>query len=156
LHEVSWAALSKRPFVWGTFVWNMFDFASDGRGEGERPGRNDKGLVTADRKVKKDAFFLYKARWNPEPMVYITSRRYTSRPAGETEVRVYSNCDSVFLTVNGKVLGAEPGSDGIFVWKNITLVQGENLIKVRGRGRAKEVEDECVWTAKSPNSQETK
>ncbi len=148
VHEVSWAALTKRPFVWGTFVWNMFDFASDGRGEGERPGRNDKGLVTADRKVKKDAFFLYKAHWNPEPMVYITSRRYASRLAGETEVRVYSNCDSVFLTVNGKPVRVQPGSDRIFVWKNITLVQGENLIEVRGVERSKEVEDECIWTAK--------
>ena len=69
--------MKERPFVWGTFVWNMFDFAVSTRHEGGIPGRNDKGLVTYDRKIKKDAFFFYKANWSDEPMLYITSRRFT-------------------------------------------------------------------------------
>ena len=72
VHETAWAAMKARPFVWGTFVWNMFDFAVSTRHEGGVPGRNDKGLVTYDRKIKKDAFYFYKANWSDEPVLYIT------------------------------------------------------------------------------------
>ncbi|HTO93854.1 MAG TPA: glycoside hydrolase family 2 TIM barrel-domain containing protein, partial [Bacteroidota bacterium] len=91
LHESTWTAIQARPWLWGSFVWNMFDFASDGRSEGEHPGRNDKGLVTYDRRVKKDAYFWYRANWNPEPMVYITGRRFSPR-GSPCDVKVYSNC----------------------------------------------------------------
>lgn len=74
-HIQNWKIISERPYVWGSFVWNMFDFGAAHRTEGDRPGINDKGLVTHDRKVKKDAFYFYKANWNPEPMVYIAGRR---------------------------------------------------------------------------------
>ncbi len=145
LHEVSWAALRSRPFVWAAFVWVMFDFASDWRSEGEKPGRNDKGLVTADRKVKKDAFYLYKAFWNPEPMIHICSRRYATRPAGPTEVRIYSNCESVALAVNGKDIGIKSGSGGVFNWKDVVLGPGENRIEARGVAEGKQVTDACIW-----------
>ena len=83
--------MKSRPFVWGTFVWNMFDFAVSTRHEGGIPGRNDKGLVTYDRKIKKDAFFFYKANWSAEPTLYITSRRFTERTNAVTDVKIYSN-----------------------------------------------------------------
>jgi beta-galactosidase len=89
VHEGAWAAIAKRPFVWGSFIWNMFDFASVGRNEGDSPQLNDKGLVTRDRKVRKvrkDAFFFYKAFWSPEPVLYITSRRAAIRVRPETQL----------------------------------------------------------------------
>lgn len=85
-HIQNWKIISERPYVWGSFVWNMFDFGAAHRTEGDRPGINDKGLVTHDRKVKKDAFYFYKANWNPEPMVYIAGRRSVNRVKPVTEV----------------------------------------------------------------------
>jgi beta-galactosidase len=145
VHETAWAAMKQRPFVWGTFVWNMFDFASDGRSEGELSGRNDKGLVTYDRKVKKDAFYWYKAHWNPEPMVHIASKRFTPRPAGSTTVTVYSNCDSLQLTINGKSLGTLNSREMRFVWSDVDLRPGENILKAHGRKDGIEVDDTCTW-----------
>ena len=78
-HENYWKVLNQHPEIWGKFVWCMFDFASDGRAEGDHAGRNDKGLVTYDRKTKKDAFYFYKAVWASEPTVHITSQRFAAR-----------------------------------------------------------------------------
>jgi beta-galactosidase len=91
VHEAAWAAIQARPFVWGSIAWNMFDFAVSTRHEGDLPGRNDKGLVSYDRKTKKDAFYFYKANWSDEPTLYITSRRFTERTNAVTDVKVYSN-----------------------------------------------------------------
>ena len=99
-HIQNWKIISERPYVWGSFVWNMFDFGAAHRTEGDRPGINDKGLVTHDRKVKKDAFYFYKANWNPEPMVYIAGRRSVNRVKPVTEVQIFSNCAEVTLNVN--------------------------------------------------------
>ena len=98
-HIQNWKIISERPYVWGSFVWNMFDFGAAHRTEGDRPGINDKGLVTHDRKVKKDAFYFYKANWNPEPMVYIAGRRSVNRVKPVTEVQIFSNCAEVTLKV---------------------------------------------------------
>jgi beta-galactosidase len=144
LHEVTWKAMAERPFLWGTFVWNMFDFGSDGRSEGEHHGQNDKGLVSYDRKVKKDAFYWYKANWNPEPMAYITSRRYTPRSTGVTEFKVYSNCESVELFVNGKTLGAKNAGDRIILWSGIDLQEGNNHVIAVGTAGGKKYKDECM------------
>jgi len=146
-HEVIWKSMADRSFLWGTFIWNMFDFASDGRNEGEAPGRNDKGMVTYDRRVKKDAFFWYKANWNPEPMVYITSRRFTPRPAGATEIRVYSNCDNVVVLVNRNPLRTMAGEDHVFLWKDIVLQEGPNTIEARAVRDGETFIDSCVWEA---------
>lgn len=94
-HIQNWKIISERPYVWGSFVWNMFDFGAAHRTEGDRPGINDKGLVTHDRKVKKDAFYFYKANWNPEPMVYIAGHRSVNRVKPVTEVQIFSNCAEV-------------------------------------------------------------
>jgi beta-galactosidase len=128
-HEGYWAALSARPFVWGKFVWNAFDFASDTRSEGNTPGLNDKGLVTYDRQTKKDAFYWYKANWSSAPFVYITSRRFTTLPKSSTSVRVYSNAAMVDLKLNGTSLGAKSAANHIFVWDNVAWAIGTNTVE---------------------------
>jgi beta-galactosidase len=128
-HETYWQALAARPFVWGSFVWNMFDFAADARNEGDTPGRNDKGLVTYDRKTRKDAFYWFKANWTTAPFVYVTSRRWTPRPAGAYDVKVYSNAATVTLRVNGTALPAQTAPGHLFVWKGVALAAGANSLE---------------------------
>ncbi len=144
-HEHYWKVLSQRPFVWGSFVWNMFDFAVDGRNEGDHPGRNDKGLVTYDRTVKKDAFYWYKAQWNPEPMVHITSKRFTPRNGMTAGIKVYSNCKWLRLIVNGGAFPLQPVKGKIGVWDGIALRPGENRIVVEGIAGRAVVRDSCLW-----------
>ncbi len=144
-HEHAWAELEARPWVWGTFVWVMFDFTSYWRKEGGVPGRNDKGLVTGDRQIKKDAFYFYKANWTGEPMVYITSRRFTERTNAVIDVKVYSNAKAVELALNGKSFGSNSTStNGVFLWKNVQLQPGENKVQARVSG----AHDEVVWKVK--------
>jgi beta-galactosidase len=128
-HEAYWQALASRPFVWGSFVWNMFDFASDGRKEGDHPGRNDKGLVTYDRKVRKDAFYWFKANWSPEPFVHVTGGRFTPRPKGPTDIKVYSNAEKVRLRVGGAPLAEKSAPSHVFVWSGVPLRQGANAVE---------------------------
>lgn len=132
VHEAAYKAMKDRPYLWGTFLWNMFDFASDYRNEGDHQGRNDKGLVTYDRKTKKDAFYFYKANWSDQPVIYICDRRYNPRNVNEGPIKVYSNCDSVEVKLNGQSLGSKPGDDCVFVWPDAKLVRGENLIEAGG------------------------
>ncbi len=100
----------KRPFMWATHLWNMFDFAADARNQGGEPGMNHKGLVTFDRKIKKDSFYLYKAWWSKDPFVYIAGRRYVDRTEKKTVVKVYSNLPEVTLYVNGEKFATQTGS----------------------------------------------
>ena len=102
-HHVLLETFRTRPYLWATHVWNMFDFAVDMRNEGGVQGRNNKGLVTIDRKTKKDSFYLYKAYWTTEPMVHLAKKRYVYRCEDETEVLVYSNLPEVSLYVDGKL-----------------------------------------------------
>lgn len=129
-HERSYAIIKKHPELWATYVWNMFDFGSDWRMEGNQPGINDKGLVTFDRRIKKDAFYFYKAQWNKtEPFVYITSRRFKNRIEKMTPIKVYSNLKKVTLTVNGKDLGrGRLQQPGVFIWDQIELMKGGNMV----------------------------
>lgn len=102
-HEHMLEMIENRPWLWATHVWNLFDFAADGRDEGGKHGENQKGLVTFDRKTRKDAFYLYKAAWNKEPMVHLCGRRHRDRAEDVTEIKVYSNADEVALYVDGKL-----------------------------------------------------
>jgi len=150
VHEAAWAAMKQRPFVWGTFVWNMFDFAVSTRHEGGIPGRNDKGLVTYDRKIKKDAFYFYKANWSEEPTLYITSRRFTERTNGVTDVKIYSNAKKVELLVDGVSQGEQKSATNcVFTWKDVELKPGENEVKTRAKFDGISLSDSCVWTLKS-------
>ncbi|MBR4863315.1 MAG: glycoside hydrolase family 2 protein [Oscillospiraceae bacterium] len=105
-HEYMLECFRKRPFMWANHVWNMFDFAADARDQGGEPGMNHKGLVTFDRKTKKDSFYLYKAHWNPEPMLHIAGKRYVNRAEKVTTVKVYTNVESFTLYANGKEVGS--------------------------------------------------
>lgn len=146
VHEESYRAIRSLPFVWGSFVWAMFDFAVAFRNEGDTPGRNDKGLVTYDRKTRKDAFFFYQANWTERPMAHITSRRHVERTDARTPVKVYSNCERVELFVNGKSLGAmRPKGFGIFLTEEVELIQGSNVIEVKASGKNQNIVDRCTW-----------
>lgn len=147
VHETHWREMSRRPYLWCTFVWNMFDFASDTRREGDAPGRNDKGLVTYDRRTRKDAFYFYKAQWTKEPFVHLTSQRFTPRPVGTTEVKVYSNCPRVELFLNGRSLGTRDSDGGVFIWPEVTLAAGPNAVRAVSAVPAGAAQDECTWTA---------
>ena len=131
-HIENWKTISSRPYVWGSFVWNMFDFGAAHRTEGDRPGINDKGLVTFDRKVRKDAFYFYKANWNrEEPMLYLTGKRNTVRTQRLQTITAFTNQAGAELFVTGKSYGkTTPDSYAILEWKNVELQPGENEIKV--------------------------
>lgn len=139
-HEEHWKAIDSRPYLWGTFVWNMFDFGAAHRTEGEIAGKNDKGLVTFDRKHKKDAFYFYKANWNTtEPFVYITSRRLVERKAQTQPIKVYSNQPEVELFLNGKSLGKQKTAYGICVWEKVELKEGENTLMAQSKSKVSDV-----------------
>ena len=115
-HEYLARFIAKRPWMWATHGWNMFDFAADARNQGGEPGMNHKGLVTFDRKTKKDSFYLYKSYWNPEPMVHICSKRYVDRTEKTISVKVYSNQPEVKLYCNGTLLETKQG-DHVFTFR---------------------------------------
>ena len=108
-HEHLLKMIEERPWLWCSYVWNMFDFAADGRDEGGKHGQNQKGLVTIDRKTKKDAFYLYKAHWSKEPFIYIAGRRYINRNEKETNIKVYSNLNEVSLYINDSLFETKKG-----------------------------------------------
>ena len=125
-HEHMLELIEERPWLWATHVWNVFDFAADGRDEGGKHGENQKGLVTFDRKTKKDAFYLYKAHWNKrEPFVHIAGGRYVDRPEPVTEIKVYSNQTEVTLSVDGKPFETQTGK---FVFRFQVPITGEHSI----------------------------
>jgi beta-galactosidase len=142
--ENSWKQISTRPFLWGTFVWNMFDFAIDSRSEGDTNGRNDKRLVTYDRATKKDAFYWYKANWTTTPFVYLTSRRWTARTDKATTVKVYGDVDSVSVSINGVALPAKTSGDHIYSWP-VTLSSGTNVVAVTGTRGGQTYTDTATW-----------
>ena len=102
--------IEDRPYLWATHVWNLFDFAADGRNEGGRHGVNQKGLVTMDRKYRKDAFYLYKAAWKKQGFVHLCGKGYENRTEAVTQIKVYSNLNHVTLKVDGKIVGEQDGS----------------------------------------------
>lgn len=145
-HETHWLAMKTRNFLWGKYIWNMFDFAVDSRNEGDTPGRNDKGMVTFDRLTKKDCFYWYKANWTSSPFVYISSRRFTNRTNNNVEVKIYSNCDSVELKVNGVSKGSKSATgDKIFKWTGVLLASGSNSIQAIGTKSSIQYTDSCTW-----------
>jgi beta-galactosidase len=149
VHEAAWATMKERPFVWGTFVWCLFDFAVSTRHEGGQPGLNDKGLVTYDRKTRKDAFYFYKANWSDEAVLYITSRRFTERTNAVTDVKIYSNAKEVELSLNGVSQGKHAdGTNGVFIWKDVQLKSGENRVETKAERNGENLSDGCVWTLK--------
>jgi beta-galactosidase len=131
-HQEMIKTWNARPWIWGTYVWNMFDFASDFRDEGGVKGMNNKGLVSFDRSLKKDSFYVYKAHWSRDPVLHIAGRRYVNRPKGKTDIRVISNLPEVELFVDGKSAGRESVKDRMAVFNGVKLGSGEHGIMVRG------------------------
>ena len=126
-HEHMLHMIETRPYLWATHVWNLFDFAADGRDEGGKHGENQKGLVTFDRMLRKDAFYLYKAAWNrKEPFVHLCGKRYINRCEEETEIKVYSNLPHVKLFVDGSFIGEQ---DGQIVFRFRIPLMGEHMIE---------------------------
>lgn len=127
-HETVYPYIEERGYIWGSFVWNMFDFVSGIRNEGGVKYRNNKGLVTFDRQIRKDAFYYYKAKWSEEPFVHITGKRYQNRTGKCMDVKVYSNCPAVVLhTQDGE--WSLDSSNGVFLFENIPLSGEEICVK---------------------------
>ena len=125
-HEHMAQVFEDRPWVWASHVWNMFDFGCAARNEGGVSGRNNKGLITMDRKTKKDSYFVYQAYWTQTPMIHIAGRRHAQRAGETTEIKVYSNQDTVVLYVNGKEVGQQT-AHRVFKF-NVALNEGFNTI----------------------------
>ena len=146
-HEHLLKCIEARPWLWATHVWNMFDFAADGRDEGDKNGQNQKGLVTFDRKLKKDAFFLYKAAWNKrDPFVHICGRRYVDRAEDVTEVKVYSNLSPIKLLMDGKEVACKEGATAFTFSIPLT---SEHIIVARSGEYSDTI---TVHRAEQPNS----
>ena len=149
MHEQALKYINTHDCLWTTFIWVLFDYAVDSRNEGGLVAINDKGLVTGDRKIRKDSFYLYKANWNKADMfVHITSSRYVDRESADTYVKVYSNCDNVELYVNGVSIGEmEHRGNGVFMVNKVRLINGMNEIKAVGHIGADDEEytDSCEW-----------
>lgn len=154
VHEHAWAQIKDRPYVWGAFVWNMFDFTSFWRNEGGIKGRNDNGLVSYDRRRCKDVYYFYKANWDSQPLVYITSRRLVQRTRPQIDIKVYSDCQQVDLMVNGTKVGSlRPDQLRICIWPNVQLEPGINTIEAVGYIDGAQVRDRCQWILKADPGQ---
>ena len=147
-HIENWKAISARPYIWGSFIWNMFDFCAAHRTEGDRPGINDKGLVTFDRKVRKDAFYFYKANWNhEEPMIYLASKRNIHRTKRIQTIQAFTNRPGAELFVNGKSYGKVTTDNyAVAEWKDVELQQGKNDIRVISTDKKGAVSDSFCCT----------
>ena len=130
-HHEMLKTFATRPYLWATHVWNMFDFAADARDEGGVQGRNNKGLVTYDRKTKKDAFYIYQAYWTTKPMVHVCGERFVDRAPDERFIDVYTNCDEVTLYVNGEAVATKAAVDHEVLFENVALRDGDNVITAR-------------------------
>jgi beta-galactosidase len=131
-HEVHWGVISKSPIFLGSYVWNTFDFATPITALNVNP-RNYKGLVSFDRKLKKDGFYWYKANWSKEPVLYITQRRMINRGNEITPITVYSNRGEPTLIINGQTIkGAKIGQTNVhYIFENVKLKPGKNTVEAK-------------------------
>lgn len=146
-HEIHWGIISRHPYLLASYVWNTFDFATPVNTQGGVEARNMKGLVTFDRKIKKDPFYWYKANWSKEPVLYLTQRRAIERENEITPVTVYSNIGIPKLYVNGmEITGFEKGETAVhYIFNNVKLKTGENIIEVKAVKDGKEFSDKIKW-----------
>jgi len=131
-HEELIKQLFTRKYIWATHVWNMFDFGADARAEGGENGQNHKGLVTMDRKYKKDAFYAYKAWLSDEPFVHLCGKRYIDRVEDVTMVTVYSNQPEVELFANGVSLGKKSAEDHFFYFDVPNVSETKLVVRAGG------------------------
>lgn len=129
-HEYLLTVIEERPWLWGTFVWNMFDFGADLRCEGGVGGRNNKGLMTFDRKIRKDAFYIYKAYWSKEEFVHLCGKRYSVRPSNTTSIKVYANVSDVTLYIDGNEFGTQRVNEHKTEFLNVPISKEGSMISV--------------------------
>lgn len=140
-HETYAAEVARRPFLWGSFIWLGFDHAAANRHEGDTTGRNDKGLVTYDRRHLKDAYHLMRAWWSDRPVLHLTSKRLVHRPVGPVDIKAYSNARKATLALNGKAIGTVDVVDRIARWPGVALEAGRVVLTVTDdRGSSDSVE----------------
>lgn len=143
-HEGMLQTFATRPYIWGTYVWNMFEFASDMRDEGMVQGRNNKGLVNFDRTIKKDAYYAYKAHWTTAPFVHICGRRFADRCGDATSIKVYATgVNEVALVLNGGEIARKQG-EHIFVFENVVLAMGANTVQAIGYQGGQKTAEETI------------
>lgn len=148
VHEKAYAQIVARPYLMGSWIWNMFDFGSGNRHEGDIGQTNTKGIVTFDRSVKKDVFYFYKANWTQTPVTYIAERRYTERAYASNNIKVYSNADTVALKVNGATVGTLAAAQCVLKvceFKNVQLQPGANTVVAEGVHGGSTVSDLVSW-----------
>ncbi|MDB5421620.1 MAG: glycoside hydrolase, partial [Brevundimonas sp.] len=146
VHEENWRQIKDRPYLWATWLWVGFDFATTIRREGDADDINTKGLVTYDRAVRKDAFYFYKANWSGSPTVHINGRRYTDRAYQFVDMSVYSNAASTDLLLNGESAGIRTGCPQFTCTWRIKLAPGQNQVVARGAFADGTVQDQVEWT----------
>lgn len=138
-HEYMLRFFDRHPYLWATHLWNMFDFGADGRNQGGDPGKNHKGLVTFDRQIKKDAYYLYKAFWSSDKFVHICGKRYKNREGKTAKIKVYSNAGEVLLTNNGRQVKGKTKDGRIFLFR----IKLQDVNKIQAR--AGDFSDECQF-----------
>ena len=144
LHEIQWGIIEKNPYLYSSYIWCMFDFAIPAWDRGGVPARNQKGMVTFDRKIKKDVFYWYKANWSKEAVVYISDRRLVNRKNANTNITVYSNRGTPSLSINSVQAGApKQGATSVhFIFENVQLQKGKNNIRLSAGNN---ITDEVEW-----------
>ena len=140
-HETVYPQLEARPWLWGSFVWNMFDFSSGRRNEGGQRFINAKGLVSHDRRTRKDAFYYYKARWSAEPFVHLCAKRFKNRARDRINVKCYTGEPLVKLMVDGKLFGEARAENGTVLFRDVPLAMGEHRVEAI----AGDLTDSAVW-----------
>jgi beta-galactosidase len=145
-HEASWNALRDRGYLWAVYIWNMFDFSSDSRREGDLTDINEKGLVSYDRRTRKDAFYFYRANWSNQPTLQLVGRRYIDRAYGVVDVKAYSNAAQARLRLNGRDQGVAPCTGGICLWHSVHLISGTNDLRATADMAGTALTDSMRWT----------
>lgn len=146
-HEYQWSVIASHPYIIASYLWNTFDFCAPLWTRGGVPARNMKGLVTFDRKIKKDSYFWYKANWSKDPVLYLTQRRNADREKQVTSVTVYSNIGTPKVYLNGKELtGIRQGYTSVhYLFDNVTLSHGRNILKAVAQHDGRTFEDTIEW-----------
>ncbi len=145
LHQIWWPQIRSRPYIWASWVLCMFDFASDGRMEGDLVHTNDKGLVNFDRTTRKDAFYYYAAQWSHTPFAHLNGSGEHVRPYPVIDVTAYSNAARLLLRVNGQSIGWTGCAQGVCAWPSVKLTPGPNNVRVSGRVGGVTVSDATIW-----------
>jgi beta-galactosidase len=144
-HEASWSALRDRGYLWGVYIWNLFDFSSDSRREGDLTDINEKGLISYDRRTRKDAFYFYRANWSSQPTLHLVGRRYIDRAYGVVDVKAYSNAAQAKLWLNDRDQGVAPCMGGICLWHSVHLLSGTNELRATADMAGTALTDSMRW-----------